>query len=59
MSRCSRCPIRFSETRALYKAAVLESLEEYLPMHYIKDHQIPVAHLATVLLRVYKDREAA
>ena len=51
--------LRFSETRALYKAAVLEFLEEHLPTHYIKDHQIPVAHLASVLLRLQMDRETA
>ena len=41
---------RFADMRALYNVAVvLEFLKEYLPKQYINDHQIPVAHLATVL----------
>ena len=51
--------LRFLETRALYKLALLDFLQDKLPKKYIKDHQIPIAHLATVLLHIYKDRKAA
>jgi hypothetical protein len=50
---------RFADMRALYRVAVLEFLKEYLPKQYIHDHQIPFAHLATVLLKLHKDRETA
>ena len=30
-----------------------------MPTQYINDHQIPFAHLATVLLKLHKDRETA
>ena len=50
---------RNSETRALYRRAALEFLEEYLPNTYIKDNHIPFWHLGTVLQRLYDDREAA
>jgi hypothetical protein len=50
---------RFADMRALYRGAVLEFLKEYLPKQYIHDHQIPFAHLATVLLKLHKDRETA
>ena len=50
---------RFSETRALYKKAIEQFLTETLPKNWVEEYCIPVAHLATVLLQLYKDREAA
>jgi hypothetical protein len=49
---------RFSDTRAIYKLAILTFIHETLPKTYMTELCIPAAHLATVLLQLYKDREA-
>jgi hypothetical protein len=50
---------RFSDTRALYKLAILKFLQETLPKNWVKEFCIPLPHIATVLLQLYKDREAS
>jgi hypothetical protein len=47
---------RSSDTRALYRRAVLEFLEQYLPNTYIEGNHIPIWHLATVLQQLHNDR---
>jgi hypothetical protein len=50
---------RGPEMRALYRKAAHEFLTEWLPNTFVKDHHIPHAHLATVLLQLHEDREKA
>ena len=50
---------RGPEMRALYRKAANEFLTVWLPNTFIKDHYVPHAHLATVLLQLYEDRLAA
>ena len=50
---------RGPEMRALYRKAANEFLTVWLPNTFIKDHYVPHAHLATVLLKIYEDRLAA
>ena len=50
---------RGPEMRALYRKAANEFLTVWLPNTFIKDHYVPYAHLATVLLKIYEDRLAA
>ena len=50
---------RGPEMRALYRKAAHEFLTVWLPNTFIKDHYVPYAHLATVLLKIYEDRLAA
>ena len=50
---------RGPEMRALYRKAANEFLTVWLPNTFIKDHYVPYAHLATVLLQLYEDRLAA
>ena len=49
---------RFSETRAVYKLAIQTFMYETLPNFYMQELCIPATHLATVLLQLFKDREA-
>jgi hypothetical protein len=50
---------RGPEMRALYRKAAHEFLTEWLPNTFVKDHHIPHAHLATVLLQMHEDRQTA
>ena len=50
---------RGPEMRALYRKAAKDFLTVWLPNTFIKDHYVPHAHLATVLLKLYEDRLAA
>jgi hypothetical protein len=50
---------RGPEMRALYRKAANEFLTVWLPNTFVKDHYVPFAHLATVLLQIYEDRLAA
>jgi hypothetical protein len=50
---------RGPEMRALYRKAANEFLTVWLPNTFIKDHYVPHAHLATVLLQLHEDRLAA
>ena len=50
---------RGPEMRALYRKAANEFLTVWLPNTFIKDHHIPHAHLATVLLQMHEDRQKA
>jgi hypothetical protein len=49
---------RGPEMRALYRKAANDFLTGYLGT-FIKDHHIPHAHLATVLLQMHEDRQKA
>ena len=49
---------RGPEMRALYRKAADDFLTGYLGT-FIKDHHIPHAHLATVLLQMHEDRQKA
>ena len=49
---------RTADTRSVYKMAILEFIFEYLPKTWMEEYCIPAAHLATVLLQLFKDREA-
>ena len=49
---------RILDIRALYKTAIYDFLYTYLPKNYIEDRYMPHAHLATVLLKMYKELES-
>ena len=48
---------RTADTRSVYKMAISEFIFEYLPKTWMEEYCIPAAHLATVLLQLFKDRE--
>ena len=49
---------RFATARSIYSDAVRRFLIEDMGNFYIKQHNIPIAHLATVLSQIFKNREA-
>ena len=48
---------RFATARSIYSDAVHRFLLEDMGNFYIKEHNIPIAHLGTVLSQVFKNRE--